>query len=143
MRIGWKQQYEIGIPSIDEQHKKLLSLINTIGEKRDTAPQQKEIFALLNQLVQYAEKHFDTEERFMKAVRYPKFLAHQRLHESFLTNIITFAEQLEKRQPKVFEQILQFLKEWYINHIGGADKEYKEYFLSHKSQLLSNFEQKE
>lgn len=136
MRLGWKQRYEIGIPSIDEQHKNLLELINRLNSTNSAEFNNKKIFALLNTLVQYAEKHFSSEERIMEFTRYPKFSEHRTQHEKFLATIHTFAEKLENSNPNIPRDLFLFLKEWYIAHIGGTDQEYKSYFQNHRPELF-------
>ncbi len=129
MRLGWKQNYEIGIPTIDEQHKGLLQLINDLLSHENLPHTKKEI-------VKYSELHFATEERFMTITKFPILTQHQLQHESFLKQIILFAEQLESGNTQVFTNLLQFLKNWYITHIGGTDRDYKDYFLAHRNELL-------
>ncbi len=130
MRLGWKQAYATGIPEIDQQHQGLLDLINDLDAFRDRRPDDREVFNALNVMVKYAETHFATEEEYMERFKYPHILVHKRQHVAFLATVFRFTEMLEEKDATVFGELLAFLRDWYGTHIGGADREYKEYFSS-------------
>lgn len=62
----WKQEFELGIPSIDEQHKRLLDIGNRINElltnHDDTDDNYDEIHTVIQELKDYTVYHFKTEE---------------------------------------------------------------------------------
>ena len=64
--LSWSPQYSIGNDQIDAEHAELFRLVNAFDdhwrEKRD--PQS--IAVLLNQLIAYAEMHFQHEEAIMR-----------------------------------------------------------------------------
>jgi hemerythrin len=136
MHLRWKQEYEIGIPKIDEQHQGLMALINSLDDFRDKNPDARDIFNVLNAMIKYAETHFVTEEKYMKLLKYPKFDAHAQVHVAFIERVMLFAQQLEQNNPRIFSDLLDFLLSWYQHHIGGVDREYRDYFLANKSMLL-------
>lgn len=138
MKLGWKQTYATGIPEIDEQHHGLLDLINILDDFRENRPDSREIFTTLNNLVKYAEDHFSTEEGYMDRFKYPKASVHKRQHVAFIGTVFRFAEMLEKKDPAVFPELVAFLRDWYLTHIGESDREYREYFIARGFVRASN-----
>jgi hemerythrin len=130
MKLSWKQAYATGIPELDEHHRGLLDLINVLDEYREHRPDDREVFSTLNTLVKYAEDHFASEEGYMERFKYPNISVHRREHVLFLGTVFRFAEMLENKDSSVFPEMVAFLREWYGSHIGGSDREYREYFVS-------------
>jgi hemerythrin len=57
--LEWRPSYSVGVKELDEQHKNLLVLINELAnENPDHSP--KRCFVALNDLVKYAQKHFES-----------------------------------------------------------------------------------
>lgn len=138
MKLGWKQGYATGIPELDEQHRGLLDLINTLDEYRENRPDDHEVFSALNNLVKYAEEHFVTEEGYMERFKYPNLAVHKRQHVAFIGTVFRFAEMLEKKDTAVFPEVVAFLRDWYGTHIAGSDREYREYYIARGFIRASN-----
>ena len=63
----WKDEYSVGIDSIDQQHKNLFSIVNEFHSAVKQKSNKSEIFSILNKLIQYTEAHFKDEEKIAKA----------------------------------------------------------------------------
>ena len=69
MKLEWKATYSVGVKQLDEQHEKLLQLINDLSsENPDNSI--KRCFAILNELINYAQLHFSTEEALLEQHHY-------------------------------------------------------------------------
>ena len=64
--IKWNDKYSVNISLIDEQHKKLFELINKANIVEKFSNNSKGIMGILDQMTEYALKHFETEEHYMK-----------------------------------------------------------------------------
>ncbi|MEA1890408.1 MAG: hemerythrin domain-containing protein, partial [Pseudomonadota bacterium] len=62
----WKEEYSVGIDSIDQQHKKLLSLINQLQTAVDYSTGKEFEREALDELVTYTKDHFSYEEGLME-----------------------------------------------------------------------------
>ncbi|HLP16074.1 MAG TPA: bacteriohemerythrin [Bacteroidota bacterium] len=126
----WNESYSVGCREIDLQHKGLLDLVNKIYDLDPNVVSKAEIFATLNALVKYAQTHFATEERILRAHHYPHFDEHHKEHEAFIMDVFRFAERLEKKDPNIHRKIVDYIRNWYTVHILGMDRGYKEFLAS-------------
>ena len=127
--VEWKDEYSVGIPSIDHQHKRLLSLINQLQTAVDYQTDDLFVDEALGELVDYTRTHFVYEEGLMKDNDYPQFTEHKKEHEAMVEQVKEFLERYKKNKEETIEEITEFLKDWLINHINGTDKEYSSYLV--------------
>lgn len=121
--IRWTKEYEIGIPSVDEQHKQLVRLMNDLFDAmriNDT----KGIVSVLDGLVQYTDYHFNQEELLMEHNKYPELEGHAKIHDGFSSKIEKFKQGYLEGKADLSDELLEFLKKWLINHILVQDKQY-------------------
>jgi hemerythrin-like metal-binding protein len=126
--IDWNDTYSVGVAELDEQHKGLLKILNDLSEANRGPSGTSVFFKTLNDLTQYAQNHFATEERYMEKHGYPGLEEQQKDHESFVEKVFLFNEQREKGDTDLYQDIVVFLKDWYLSHILGMDKQYKKFF---------------
>ena len=125
--IQWKEAYNVGITVIDEQHKKLIEIINELFEAQQVGTTQLIISSVLDKLVDYTKYHFDMEEDMQINCRYSKAASHKQEHEFFIEKINGLKVDLAKNNLLLSLKTLDFLKDWTISHILGSDKEFAEY----------------
>jgi len=77
---------------------------------------------ITNTLKEYSKIHFITEEAFLELAKYEDIENHKRLHEK-LTMQIDIIERKGLIENDV-SPLLDFLKQWWINHINVEDKKY-------------------
>jgi hemerythrin len=130
--IIWIDKYSTGFKDIDAQHKKLVNLINSLFD----AIGQKNRKTLLNQafteLVNYAVYHFDLEEKLMIQYKYPDYANHKKEHLLFVEKVNKYLADFDKGDDKVLLKIINFLKDWLLQHIMGTDKQYIPTFQANK-----------
>lgn len=129
--IRWSEKFSVGVPVFDEQHRRLVEMINQLFDaaRDDRAP---EAFLKLRQrFLEYAATHLRQEEAALRAVNYPDYAQHKLEHDRYVTRV----RELLSEGPDVAttHDLLRFLKEWWVWHIQESDKEYSEYF-SHMVQ---------
>jgi hemerythrin len=127
--IEWNDSFSVGIPSIDEQHMKLVNILNAL----QTAVDGGEADAVLNEifegLVTYTEKHFAYEEELFAAHHYPQGEAHSREHTVLRDQAMTLRKRFEAGEGYVSDSLIDFLKLWLNEHIQGSDKRYSDYLI--------------
>ena len=129
-RIDWKDEYSVGIASIDEQHKKLISLINSLQTVVDYSTGEEFERECLAALVDYTKTHFVYEEGLMSKYGYPDFETHKAQHQKMIEKVNDLQAAYEKNPESAMKDALDFLKQWLIRHINGTDKQYSEFLLS-------------
>ncbi|RMD50425.1 MAG: hemerythrin, partial [Ignavibacteria bacterium] len=83
-KIEWKHYYNIGVPEIDEQHKKLTDMINELIVARNEGKEEEVFGKILKSLVEYTQVHFSSEEKHMKQYNYPGLVEHQHQHKALI-----------------------------------------------------------
>jgi hemerythrin len=121
----WQDSYNLGIQAIDEQHQKLVEIINSFYDAFYNAETNELMYSILDQLIDYTVYHFNTEEDIFRKYNYNQIAAHTELHEIFKTKVLEFQKQFLEGKTITY-RVMAFLREWLTNHILVADKEYAE-----------------
>jgi hemerythrin len=125
--IVWKPEYELKIPIVDEQHRGIVSTINSLFYGMQNSHGEHLLRPIIGMVKEYTAIHFQTEEEFLRQHNYPKLKAHQALHNELTQELdIVGSKSLWDKNPYEF---LEFLKEWWHNHICKKDYEFQEYLL--------------
>lgn len=125
--MNWGPEFSCGIPSIDEQHKKLLRMVNEIYDAIQTGKDRQHLGKILNELVAYTDYHFKYEEENFKKHKYPEMQIHMKVHADLVAKVLEFKEKFDKGQAMLSHDILNFLKSWLTSHICVTDKKYGPY----------------
>ena len=131
MLIEWGPKYHIGIKSIDDQHKILVDLINDLYDAFGSQKNKKVIKKVIKELLDYTVYHFGNEEESFKKIGYKESDNHQIQHEKFIEKIETFGKEFEEGDASLSFEILDFLKNWLLNHILKIDTKYVPHFKEH------------
>ncbi len=120
----WKDEYSVGVKSLDDDHRKLLNLINHL--QTAVHYQTGEIFEkeALDEVVAYTKYHFKREEKMMEEAGYADLEAHKELHAKMIAEVDGFLKEYDKRGHEALEEVAQYLKDWLVGHINGTDQEY-------------------
>ena len=127
--VEWKDEYSVGIESIDRQHKKLLSLINQLQTAVDYSTGDEFERDALDELVDYTKTHFSYEEGLLEQNNYPDFEPHKEQHKKMIEHVGKVLSEYEKDHDTAMHNAAEFLKEWLINHINGTDKQYSSFLI--------------
>ena len=127
--VEWKDEYSVGIDSIDQQHKKLLSLINQLQTAVDYSTGEQFEQEALDELVEYTKTHFTYEEGLMRDNDYPEFEPHKLQHEKMVKEVEKVLSEYQQDHDKAMSDAAEYLKDWLVNHINGTDKEYSDYLI--------------
>jgi hemerythrin-like metal-binding protein len=90
--VEWNTVLALGIPMIDEQHKKLVELCNDLYSAlmdTDTPKENKEIIKeAVRACTEYVNYHFSSEEKLLLAAEYEDFAEHKKAHDEFIKRIL-------------------------------------------------------
>lgn len=128
--VQWKDEYSVGLDSIDHQHKKLLSLINQLQTAVDYSTGEEFEREALDELVGYTKTHFSFEEGLMKDNGYPDYEPHKAQHEKMVKHVEEVLAEYEQDHDTAMSNAVEFLKDWLINHINGTDQKYSDFLIS-------------
>ncbi len=122
--IEWSDRLVTGVREADEQHKKLVNLVNELYDAMKAGKGKEVIDKILNELVSYANYHFNTEETLMSKYGFPELSAHKKEHEGFTAKVKEFLDKKAKGEATLTMEVMTFLKDWLVKHIMGTDKKY-------------------
>ncbi len=124
MLIEWKPSLSVGVREMDNQHQKLVSLINELHDAMATGKGRDALGRLLTGLVQYTAGHFRSEEQYMQSIGYPGLEKHRKEHQDLTARVVDFKAQFDTGKTMLTVQLMNFLKYWLQDHIIGMDREY-------------------
>lgn len=123
-----KELYSVGVDIIDEQHKKLFSLINKLFDAMKIGKGSSMVGSILDELIEYTKNHFSAEEDYMAKCNYPELKTHRELHIKLTEDIGKIKSKLANNpNSNLSIQTMDFLKDWLNQHIQGVDKKYAPY----------------
>lgn len=120
----WSNQYSVGIPGIDEQHRRLFSLINDLHDAMLAGQGTEQLSAVLQELVNYTRVHFADEEEMMRRHRYPAYAAHKAVHDAFAKRAEALLLKQRGGKSHMTLEVMTALKDWLVLHIKGSDQLY-------------------
>jgi len=127
-KLVWTDEYSVGVKSLDEQHKKIIELINTLIEHHNDSVDSDTIFNVLQEMMKYAQKHLDDEEKLLEGYEYPDLMRHTSVHVAYLERVSEFSFEVMAHNNDISAKLLEFLKDWWIQHILHEDMQYRSFF---------------
>ncbi len=110
---------EIGVTEIDEQHRQLVDMLNSLNRAVMRGKSDDELKAMFEQLLGFAKLHFATEQGLMVTHHFPDRDEHQRQHDELTVQLGEIFQRFEDGDEI---RLLQMTKDWLIGHIRHADK---------------------
>jgi hemerythrin len=131
--IEWRESFEIGMASVDFEHRTMIELINDlfahIDQNAGNLDEQVEEF--LGEIFTKISAHFALEEREMRAASYPEFASHKEDHENLLDSIRDIMDEYESdAYAHSIQRLQDQLNVWFTGHFGTKDRELH-HFLGH------------
>lgn len=125
--IIWDDKYKVGVAIIDEQHRGIVTAINSLHHFIREGHGEEALQPTLTILEQYIRIHFSTEERLMADAGYPAINEHILMHRelSGKTNKL-LRDSISANDTN---SVLKFLRDWWMNHINIEDRKYSPYVL--------------
>jgi hemerythrin len=79
-KIAWKQEYSVGVERLDQQHQRIISVINKLIAKPRVFGTSATIAEVLSELNSYVSEHFLLEEQLLAENNYPGLIEHSKKH---------------------------------------------------------------
>ncbi|KJV05136.1 bacteriohemerythrin [Methylocucumis oryzae] len=128
--ITWTEQLEVGVTEIDQQHQKLVQLINGLHNHMLAGDANEIMAKVLSRVIEYTGFHFSTEEQFMQQYNYPNAEKHLKEHKDLVDIAVNLQHKLESGNTHITMETMHFLQDWLQHHILGSDKELAHYLNS-------------
>ncbi len=121
----WNENFDTGIAVVDEQHRKLVDLLNNLASHLAYGAEAPELNRVFEELADYALYHFKTEEAIWNKwlPETELSLAHIKTHQDFVGEVLKLKSDLDTLgKEKVMDEMVSFLTHWLAFHILEADK---------------------
>ena len=125
--MNWNSTFSVNILEIDNQHKKLVAMINELSEAMKARKGSEVMGKIISGLVDYTKTHFAAEEAYFAKYGYPETAAHKLEHTKFINQLNKFKQDFEAGKLSVTIDVLKFLSDWLVNHIKGTDQKYSKF----------------
>lgn len=126
--IIWNDSLSVNVAELDQQHKKLIAMINELHEAMKSGKGKEVLGRIVNGLISYTATHFQTEEKYFAQFGYPDADNHKKEHVAFVQKVTDFKNGFEKKQLTLTVEVMNFLSDWLKTHIMGTDKKYAQFF---------------
>lgn len=121
-----KEEYKIGIESIDNQHKVLFDLADkayVLLKDEYTIDKYDKIVHIIEELKEYTIFHFKSEEEYMESINYKRLFTQKIEHAEFIKKIEQIdLRSIDENQDENLIKLLAFLNDWLTEHILRNDK---------------------
>ena len=125
--IEWSESLSLGIGKVDEQHKRLIQMMDELDRAIRNNESADAVEDVLTNLFNYAQAHFAVEEELFRIHKYPEMALHELEHQRFIAKAFAFKERLSSKRPGLALELLTFLSSWVLNHIELTDKRYAKF----------------
>jgi len=125
--ISWFDDYLVGSPLLDKQHKQLINTINLLGTAIRTGKSKLVMARILQTMAEYSVFHFAAEEEVLAEMKFPKDWekAHLREHNNYIKKLTAFQSDFDQGKEGLDQEIISYLSQWWNRHILETDMKYK------------------
>jgi hemerythrin len=134
--VEWDNNYSIGIPLVDNQHKRLIDVTNKLfmGCLRGDEEARRFFLKTIHEGVDYVKYHFTTEEKIMERINYPNLAVHRGQHQDFVRELVAEVQSFQGGKRFVPNMMVRYLRDWILTHIAVSDKQIGSYLMELKKQ---------
>jgi len=125
--VPWKQEYSLDIPILDEQHRAVFTIINSLYYGMQNKYTGNILVPIIGMVTEYTSIHFQLEEHLLTTYGFPNVAKHKEYHRDLMAKLSSLGKQsLTDKDPY---PMMDFLKKYWINHICKCDKEFGVYLI--------------
>lgn len=132
--VEWIDKFNLGISQIDDQHKRLVAIMNKICTALNEGRGIEVAGEALAEMEDYALTHFTLEEKYFDEFHYEKTEEHKAWHRDFINRVQALKRELESGKKTVSVDAISFLGGWFIDHTQTFDRDYVPTFKIHGVQ---------
>lgn len=121
--IEWTDKNKVNIREVDKQHQRLFEILNRLHDAVAQGKEQGELFAILDELIEYTVYHFQTEEKLFIEHDYPGYEEHKAVHDQLTGTAVELQAKLRGGSATLSFELLDFLHGWLMEHTLGLDQE--------------------
>ncbi|MBN1588818.1 MAG: hemerythrin family protein [Pirellulales bacterium] len=125
--IQWQPYYSVGNRYLDNQHRQIISLVNRTYQSILLGEEKETLRTVMRRLVDYVDHHFHDEEILMQKHDFPGLESHRAEHSRLTKDTHDLQRACLQDDSPSAQEVLSFLKQWFLTHVIGDDKQYASY----------------
>lgn len=126
----WTDDYSVNSPVLNDQHKRLFEISNELYDAFTANAHKEKLGKIIEELYDYTVYHFSAEEKMIREKGLKVTPEHLIQHEEFKKKVADFRDKYKSGSTGVTYEIMNFVRNWMIDHIMGTDKQYAHAFQS-------------
>jgi len=119
--IEWREDFLIGLPEVDHEHRHLIEGINALHEQISSGASTSDVCAVLGGIQSDIAAHFALEEKNMVSLGYPGYGEHKADHERLLDDILDITDEVHESGRYDAQELSRRLSEWFGRHFRTQD----------------------
>lgn len=135
--VVWNKLFEYGIPIIDQQHKKIVTMMNNVVEKLEVEKISDDIKRECQIAIIIVAEHFSDEERLLEDIGYPGLSQQKELHKKIMLKLQNVRREIDLENDVLSQGIVGEFREMFKRHILEEDRKYGYYY--HKGIMPSSY----
>jgi hemerythrin len=120
--VDWNSTLCVGLRSIDEQHHEWVERLNALHQAHVSGRGKWIIGRLLRDMIAFAIKHFEYEERLMKQHDCSTYAEHRKAHVELASRLIRIKEEFQSREEELSPNHFRQLRLLLSDHIRESDR---------------------
>jgi len=128
--LSWNESFRTGCEEIDRQHRHMMRLINEMDLAVKSNASFESIEPIVDELVEYTQKHFANEEHILESNQCPGLEKHKNAHVHLMKELLDWREKAKLCNAEKIQELMAFLRIWFPGHILGVDKKHAEFLKS-------------
>ncbi len=125
----WNKTLSVDVKEIDEDHRKLVDLLNILNHSVVDGDAANYIEAVLEELIYCTVWHFSHEERLMLKYGYEGFAEHKKEHQELIDSAKSLQQKFQREGKLLSSEDIEFLEHWLTEHILVTDMQLGSYLV--------------
>lgn len=109
---------------MDDQHGIIMDAMNELRLAVVRGGTREQVSELLDRLIEFTRMHFKCEEQLMERSGFPGLTDHRTQHQNMLARLLQSSHRMQYGEGVPLRALLCSLRDGYINHIEGLDRQY-------------------
>ena len=119
--ITWKDEFSLGIDSVDHEHRELIELINSLDVAMRDDATHATVVETLGEIYARIAAHFALEEKIMRDAHYNGYTAHKQDHETLLDELLEVIDSVDEDGGYDRAALSRDLDTWFSDHFRTHD----------------------
>lgn len=119
--LQWRDEYSVGVPSVDHEHQELIATINRLHDAMRTSADHDRVVDALCDIFAQISAHFALEEKIMRDAHYSAYPEHKLDHETLLDELRDIMDSVDEQGRYDEGELSQDLDRWFSDHFRTHD----------------------